>query len=232
MPYITGGYKMELSRGEDPKASYEVNSIGLLAGPIHKKLLAYYNDIHAARACGNTEEATKLKSLALPLLEQFELTECKSTPNPAWLLAKMHAGFYVAKGDFETALKFECEGYKHANEEPQTNDRAKDQRKSVSASNIADELWRVGRAKEGLDWAFLSVQLWETNSINHLVLAITAFHAGLKDQAEAILSKLFDLADFDNEHDALAACIAYEGELVHMKELKSVQKLLTQIGVN
>ncbi|HEY6249313.1 MAG TPA: hypothetical protein VI685_05100 [Candidatus Angelobacter sp.] len=215
----------------DPKASYEVNTIGLKAGPIHQKLLAYYNDLHNARAEGNLVTIEKLEQLVPPLIEEFERTECKATPNPSWLASKMLAGFQVARGDFQSALKFELEGYRHADEEPPIGDaKARDRRRSVSASNVADEMWRVGRAAEGLEWALLSVDLWPENSINVLVLGICAFHAGLKEKADEIFAELSELADFTNERDTLAACLAYERELRHMQELKSVQKLLAEMG--
>jgi len=213
------------------KASYEVNTLGLHAGPLHVQLLAYYNDMHEAQAAGDTATISRLQQVVPPMLDDFEKTECKTTANPQWLATKMRAGWYVALGDFETALKFERAGYDHAeHERPGQDIKGRNQRRSISASNVADESWRMGRAAEGLPWALLSVDLWPENSVNHLVLAITAYHAGQKETADKILAELGAIADFTNRRDALAACLTYERELRHMRDLKSVQDLLAELG--
>lgn len=215
-----------------PKASYEVETIKLEAGPRHKRLLGYYNEMHEAQAAGDTATIHELEQIVPPLLDEFEATECPNMPNPGWLSGKMRAGWHVARGDFETALKFEQQGYRHADEEPDAKETrtAKARRKSVSASNIADELWRLGRAQEGLPWARLSVELWPSNTINHLVLAITAYHAGLRDEANQIIAQLRQIADFSRERDVLSKCMSFERELKAMTDLSAVQQLLQHMG--
>src|SRR5882672_4044901 len=145
------------------KASYEVNTLGLKVGPIHEKLLAYFNEMHEARAAGDTQTIEELEELVPQLLDEFESTECLNSPNPGWLAGKMRGGWNVARGELYAALQAELNGFRYADEEPSApdgNDTARKHRKSVSASNIADQLWRMGRAAEGLPWAQLSVELW------------------------------------------------------------------------
>jgi hypothetical protein len=216
------------------KASYEVNTLGLKVGPLHERLLAYFNDMHEARAAGDTQTVEKLEELVPRLLDEFESTECRNYTNPGWLAGKMRGGWNVARGDFESALQAERLGFRFANEEPSApdgNDTEKRHRKSVSASNIADQLWRVGRAAEGLAWAQLSVELWSANSINYLVLGITAYHAGLKDQANQIFRTLRQAADFKDDRDAIAKCMQFERELHNMADLSAVKDLLEDMGV-
>lgn len=216
----------------DQKPSYEVNTLRLNVGPLHQRLLGYYNEMHEAIASGDGDTVQELEEIVPPLLEEFEATECQTSVNPGWLAGKMRGGWHVARGDFNAALRFELNGYQHAAEEPDNRDNpiGKAHRRSVSASNIADQLWRLGRAREGLDWARISVELWPENTINHLVLAITAYRAGLRKEADQVLSKLRQVAEFGNEHDALSLCISFERELHGMTELPAVESLLRDMG--
>jgi len=216
------------------KASYEVNTIGLKVGPLHERLLAYFNEMHEARASGDTQTVGELEVLVPQLLDEFESTECSNTPNPGWLAGKMRGGWNLARGDLNSALQAELAGFRYANEEPSAadgNDTEKNRRKSVSASNIADQLWRMGRAAEGLPFAQLSVELWPSNSINYLVLGITAYHAGFKEQADKIFSNLRQAANFKDDRDAIAKCMEFERELHDMTDLPAVRDLLEDMGV-
>ena len=216
-----------------PLASYEVNSLGDDVGPLHKRLLAYFNEMHEATAAGDTETIQELEQVVPPLLDEFEATEALTTPNPGWLSGKMRAGWYVACGRYEEALAFEYKGWLHAVSEAdaEENHAAKARRKSVSASNIADELWRLGRATEGLPWARLSVDLWPSNTINHLVLAITAYHAGLHDEADQMIERLRQLANFGDASDILSECMSFEQAFHEMTALPSVRRLLQDMEV-
>lgn len=214
-------------------ASYEVNTLGLEVGSVHKRLLAYFNDMHEARATGDTQTIEDLEEFVPTLLDEFEATECQNTPNPKWLSNKMRGGWNVARGDIEAALEAEMTGYRHANEETSADgdDTAHDRRRSVSASNIADQLWRLGRAEEGMPWAQLSVELWPTNGVNYLVLAIAAYYAGYKTQADQIFRSLQQVADFRDEADLLSKCMIYERELRAMTDLPAVKNLIEKMEV-
>jgi hypothetical protein len=216
------------------KASYEVNTLGLKVGPIHERLLAYFNEMHEARAAGDTQTIEELEVLVPQLLDEFESTECRNYPNPGWLAGKMRGGWNLARGELYAALQAELTGFRYADEEPSApdgNDTAKKRRKSVSASNIADQLWRMGRAAEGLPWAQLSVELWPSNSINYLVLGITAYHGGLKKQADQIFRNLRQVANFKDDQDVIAKCMEFERELHTMIDLPTVKDLLEDMGV-
>ena len=217
------------------KASYEVNTLALKVGPMHERLLEYFNEMHEARAAGDTQTVEELEVFVPQLLKEFESTECRNFANPGWLAGKMRGGWNLARGDLDAALQAELIGFRYADEEPSAldgNDTPKNRRKSVSASNIADQLWRMGRATEGLPFAQLSVELWPTNSINYLVFGITAYHAGLKKQADQIFSKLREAADFGDEQDVIAKCMEFERELLNMTDLPAVRDLLEEMGVN
>jgi hypothetical protein len=214
--------------------SYEVNTLALKVGPIHERLLAYFNEMHEARAANDKQTVEELEVIVPRLLDEFEITECLDTPNPGWLAGKMRGGWNLACGDLDAALQSELSGFRYADEEPSASDgddTQKNRRKSVSASNIADQLWRLGRAAEGLPWAQLSVELWASNSINYLVLGITAYHAGLKSQADQIFSKLREATNFDDDQDAIAKCFQFERELQDMTDLPAVRDLLEAMGV-
>jgi hypothetical protein len=215
-------------------ASYEVNTLGLKVGPLHERLLAYFNEMHEARAAGDTQTIEELELLVPRLLDEFEATECRNSPNPGWLAGKMRGGWNLARGELYAALQAELAGYHYADEEPSApdgNDTAKKHRKSVSASNIADQLWRMGRAAEGLPWAQLSVELWPSNGINYLVLGMTAYHAGLKKQADQIFRNLRQVANFKDDQDVIAKCMEFERELHTMTDLPTVKDLLEDMGV-
>ncbi len=216
------------------KASYEVNTLALKVGPIHERLLRHFNDMHEARAAGDTQTIEELEVLVPRLLDEFESTECRNSPNPGWLAGKMRGGWNLARGDLNSALQAELTGFRYADEEPSAadgDDTQKNRRKSVSASNVADQLWRMGRAAEGLPYAQLSVELWPSNSINYLVLGITAYHAGFKEQANQIFSNLRQAANFKDDQDAIAKCMEFEGELLDMTDLPAVRDLLEDMGV-
>jgi hypothetical protein len=216
------------------KASYEVNTLALKVGPIHERLLRYFNDMHEARAAGDNQTIEELEAIVPRLLDEFESTECRNSPNPGWLAGKMRGGWNLARGDLNTALEAELRGFHSADEEPPAadgDDTQKNRRKSVSASNVADQLWRLGRAAEGLPYAQLSVELWPSNPINYLVLGITAYHAGFKEQADEILSNLRLVANFKDDQDAIAKCMEFERELRDMTDLMAVRNLLEDMGV-
>lgn len=121
------------------KASYEVNTLALKVGPIHERLLRYFNQMHEARASGDRQTTEKLEAIGPNLLKEFEATECRNSPNPGWLAGKMQGGWNLARGDLDSALEAERSGFQYANEEPSAadgNDTEKNRRKSVSASNI------------------------------------------------------------------------------------------------
>lgn len=205
--------------------------MGLEIGPLHRRLLDYFNEMHEARATGDVRLVDELDALVPELLDEFSATECLESSNPGWLANKMRAGWQVARGNFAAALQFESMGYRHAaDEQGEGGDTEANRRRSVSASNIADQMWRLGRSKEGLPWAKLSVELWPSNSVNYLVLAITAYHAGLKDEADQLFAHLRQAASFDDERDVLAKCMEFERELQNMSELASVRGLLENLG--
>jgi tetratricopeptide (TPR) repeat protein len=212
----------------EPKASFEANTLAEYTGPLHRKLIRYFNDYHEAVEEGDREAMQELDEVVPPLLKKFGESEVQSSPNPSWLKAKMWAGWHVARGEYEQALAFEQEGWEHAQaeiERPETRE-AVAKRQSVSASNIADELRRIGKHEEALKWALLSVELWSSNPINHLVLALAMYRGGYHDKAERIIEELLRMADFRSGRDILANCMKYERELYEMDNLRAVQALL------
>src|SRR5258708_23985270 len=127
------------------KASYEVNTLALKVGPIHERLLRYFNDMHEARAAGDTQTIEELEVLVPRLLDEFESTECRNSANPGWLAGKMRGGWNLARGDLNSALQAELTGFRYADEESSAadgDDTQKNRRTSVSASNVADQLPR------------------------------------------------------------------------------------------
>ena len=224
---------MKEIRNVNGGASYEVNTLGLEVGDLHKRLLSYFNEMHEARATGNSQTIDHLEAFVPTLLDEFAATECNYTQNPRWLENKMRGGWNLARGNVEAALEAELTGYYYANTEKIASDEdetATKRRQSVSASNIADQLWRLGRAKEGLSWAQLSVKLWSSNSINYLVLGITAYYAGYKNQANHIFSSLGQIADFKDERDMVSKCMQFERELRTMTDLPAVKNIVEKMG--
>ena len=209
------------------KASYEVNTLRIATGPCHRRLVDAFNEYHEALDLQDEETMSRLGLEVPVLLDEFDRTESDKSDNPPWLRCKMRGGWHVARGEFEKALVWEVQGFRHAESEPGGPEAAR--RMSVSASNIADELTRLGRADEALEWGRLSIELWPSNAINHLVMAMALYRAGLRDQAEHIIEELRRLADFGNENDVLAKCIAYDRELHEMDDLPAVQQLLREM---
>jgi len=218
---------MEALAADPKKASYEANTLRTNTGPLHAELVRLYNAIHEAVAEGDGETCRELAQRARALLKAFEETESHKAENSAWLTKKMWAGLHVALGEFEKALAFETEGFRFAQSEPDSPEtaQAKARRMSVSASNIADELRRLGRAAEALPWAKLSVELWSSNTINHLVLALALYQAGLTSEADQVIEQLRRVAKFGDARDVLSKCMSYERELHGMDDLPSVRRL-------
>ncbi len=227
---------MSAPHTRQPSGSFEVNTIGSYVGDLHRELVACFNEYHEAVGCSDRQKMTQLASTIPDLLDKFEKENAPSSANPQWMVAKMRAGWCLAKGEYEEALEWEMAGFEHATSEPDHAEtiEGKTKRRSVSASNIADELRRLGRAPEALKWAFLSIELWPTNSINHLVLAMAMYRTGSTIEAEQIMEELVRVADFRNSRDTLATCMAYERELHEMSDLKAVGALLAHVrcGVN
>lgn len=218
-----------LTAATAPKASFEANTMRIETGPLHRQLTHDFNNCHEAVAGGDLITVAKLEASIPPLLEQFEKEESARFENPSWLVEKMWGGFYVALGDYVKALEHELRGWDHAiaDTAPETPEKAR--RQSISASNIADELLRLGRAKDALPWAQRSVELWSSNPINHLVLAMVYHRAGFHSEADEIVEQLRNAARFGDESDILASCMSYENELHAMTELPAVQRLLADI---
>ncbi len=209
----------------NPKGSFEVNTIGIKTGPLHKKLVTLFNQRHDALARRDVHEMTQLDGIIPQVLAEFDQTESENCENPHWLRCKMRAGWEVAKGDYEAALVWEQEGFDHASAEPDESAAAR--RLSISSSNIADELTRLGRPEEALEWARLSIELWPTNAINHLVMAMALYRAGFPESSNHMVEELLATANFDDEGDVLATCMSYEQELHDMSDLPAVQRILS-----
>ena len=220
--------------GDPKKASYEANTLSIKTGPLHAKLISYFNETHEAVANTDMGTVDELRKIVPALLEEFERTECEKYENPAWLKFKMRAGWHVALGEFEKAYKFEHEGLLAAAGEPErrSNRETRTKRISISASNIADQLLRQGRALEALEWAKTSVDLWPTNTVNHLVYGQVLYHAGMKKHANGILDELRRVAQFGNSRDVLAKCMTYERALQDMFELPAVKQLLREMRLS
>jgi hypothetical protein len=215
------------------KASFEVNTIREWVGPLHRQLIRNFNDRHESLEKDDREAADELDQLVPPLMEEFEATEAPRAENPQWLIWKMRAGWHVARGDYEEALNCEVEGYKHAEAEPDRPETrvATARRRSVSASNIADELRRLGRAHEALKWARLSIELWPSNTINHLVLAMAVYRAGYPAEAGRIIAELLNAVELGDDKDTLANCMAFERELHEMRDLDpAIRSLLGSLA--
>lgn len=213
-----------------PTGSFEANTIGETTGPKHARLLRELNGIHEAVAEGDDYRIKKAKTTVPALLRDFAATESQSHVNQPWLIAKMLAGYHVALGEYPEAIRYEMEGYQHALAEPDTNEGVC-KRRSVSASNLSDQLRRIGQISESLSWGRLSIELWPSNMVNHLVLALAVYQAGHKLEADKILQKLVEFADFDSGTDILANCMAFEAELHEMDDIASVQQLVTKLAV-
>jgi len=222
---------MATTKAGPHKASFEANTLAEYVGPLHREIIRYLNDYHEAVEVVDREIMRELDDRVPPLLDEFERTEVQNSPNPQWLRAKMRAGWHVARGEYEQALAFEREGWEYAQaevERPETRE-AVAKRRSISASNIADELRRLGRHEEALKWALLSVELWSSNPINHLVLALAMYRSGYHDKAERIIEELLRVADFGSSRDVLANCMRYERELYEMDDLRAVRTLLANV---
>jgi len=214
------------------RASFEVNTIREWLGPIHEELIDRFNDRHETVETGDAEAAAELDREIEPLLIKFEATEAPLSANPGWIASKMRAGWCIARGDYADALEYEKKGYEYAVAEVVTPETqlANAKRKSVSASNIADELRRLGDAEKALEWARLSVDLWPSNAINHLVLAMAVYRAGYPTEAGRLIAELLSSVELDNPRDTLANCVAFEQELHLMTDLEPVQKLLRSLN--
>lgn len=222
---------MSTKVGNPKRASYEANTLRTKTGPIHEKLVHYLNETHEAVANEDEQTLEDLVGIVPQLLEEFERTEACLAENPVWLAKKMRAGWHVALGEFEQALELEKEGWRAASAEPETGDNAeaRARRISVSANNIADELRRLNRASEALPWAKASVDLWHTNTVNHLVFAMVLYQVGMRKQADFILEELRKVAKANGERDVLSKCFAYERELQDMMDLPSVRGLFEEM---
>src|SRR5262245_61862325 len=158
-------------------ASYAVYTHPKPLGQQLRKLRAFFNDYHQAVRDNDAETMDRLDELVPPLLDEFERGESWEDENPQWRRRSTRAGWHVARGDFELALEYEMEGWHYANVETEktANNKWTDIQKSVSASNISDILRRLGRYEEAIHWGKVSVDLWGTNTINHLVLALALY---------------------------------------------------------
>jgi hypothetical protein len=133
----------------------------------------------------------------------------------------------MGQGEISLALDEEMQAWSYACEEVDTNPSANAvKRKSITASNIADELRRLGRIEESLVWAKISCDLWNTNPVNFMVFALSLYRAERKREADEIIDELRKLADFESGFDALSACLSFERELHSMTDLDSVKSLL------
>lgn len=212
----------------DPtKASYEANTLLIQTGELHAQLLSYLNQTHEAVANGDKPALAEMRKVVPEVLSRFERSECENYENPTWLGNKMRAGWHVALGEFDKAYEYELAGWRAATSEPemQSNRDTRTKRVSISASNLADQLLRMGRASEALPWAKASVELWPSNTVNHLVFGQVLYHVGMKKQADFVIEQLRQLAQFGDSRDVLSKCMAYERALQDMADLQSVKRL-------
>lgn len=219
---------MNIKTGNPKQASYEVPTISELTGPLHEKLIHYFNETHEAVAHEDEDTLNELRGFVPELLQDFIDKESGLSENPAWLVNKMYAGWHVALGDFEQALQYEHAGFRAASGEPETeaSKESRTKRISVSANNIADELRRLGRESEALPWAKSSVDLWPSNTVNQLVWSLVLYRVGMPDQANFIINELRKVA---SQHDVLSKCMSFERELQDMVDLPAVRRLFVDM---
>ena len=214
-------------KSEPRKASFEVNTLPEPVGPLRRRSSPTSTRITRLSTGATRRRCTSSTDGSRRCWTSSTGPRAGRQTTPSGFRRKLGRGGLSARGEYEKALDLELAGWKHAEAEldrPETR-LATARRKSISASNIADELRRLGRTTEALEWGRLSVELWPSNSINHLVLAMAVYRAGYHDEADRIIEQLRRMADFLSGRDVLALCLSYERELHEMDGLPSVQRL-------
>ena len=211
----------------DLNPSYEVATYPEVVGPQRKEIYRNFNRMHEARRLGNESEIEDLFIIMPVMLDKFEKTESNESHNPKWRRLTTRAGWHLAEGNAELALEYETEGWNAADEYAEVgNPEHVSKQKAISASNIADELNRLGRYTESVDWAEKSCELWTGNPINHLVLAISLANAGRKEKAAEIFRLLIDFVN-EKGHGALRVAI-YEDQLAEV-EIPEASELIQAV---
>jgi tetratricopeptide (TPR) repeat protein len=213
------------------KASYEVISLPTGHEPLRQQLTSLFNDYHEARAKGDTERMAQLDATIPVVLDEFERTESRNAENPAWLRRVKRAGWHCARGDEELALEYEMDGWRFANAEPKAGVAPETvaRWKSISASNISDALRRLGRYEEAVVWGKVGCELWPSNPIKYLILALALYRVGEREDAERIFKELRKVAAAQDGKNALASCLLYERDLQEMTDLPSVRAMLDDL---
>src|SRR6476660_3111893 len=140
----------ELPDDQRMSASYNVSTYPGDRGPLRARLTDICNAAQEARRNGELARLPGLEQEFAAVFHQFDQEECLRAELPAWRRPFMLAAWRAAIGDWAGALNLDQQAWQAACHAQSTFPSAErlTQLKALSASNMADELRRLGRFDE------------------------------------------------------------------------------------
>jgi hypothetical protein len=208
-------------------ASYNVSTYPGDRGPLRARLTEICNAVQEARRSGDLDELPALEREFDVVFEQFDREECPRAELPAWRRPVMLAAWRAATGDWAGALALDRQAWQAACAAEDTFPARErlTQLKALSASNMADELRRLGRLDEAVQWAKRSCELAPEHTGYAFVYALCLARAGARVEADRLFRVL--LAPSDDASKNLAQLVApFEDDLDEISDLPAVAEYL------
>ena len=208
-------------------ASYNVSTYPGDRGPLRARLTAICNSAQESRRNYDLGELLALEREFNAVFDQFDREECPRAELPAWRRPVMLAAWRAATGDWAGAFELDQQAWRAACAAENTfpaRDRLT-QLKALSASNIADELRRLGRLDEAVRWAKLSCELAPEHTGYAFVYALCLARAGARVEADRLFRAL--LTSCPGTPGNLAQLVApFEDDLDEISDLPAVAEYL------
>jgi hypothetical protein len=213
--------------GSAVSASYNVSTYAGDRGPHRTRLTEICNAAQEARRNGDFEQLPSLEREFHSVFDRFDREECPRAELPAWRRPVMLAAWRCAIGDWAGALELDQQAWHAAGAATDTFPAPLrlTQLKALSASNIADELRRLDRFDEAVQWAKLSCELAPEHTGYAFVYALCLARAGARTEADRLFRAV--LSPGEGAGQNLAQLVApFEDELDEVSDLPAVAEFL------
>jgi hypothetical protein len=207
--------------------SFNVSTYPGDRGPLRSRLTAICNAAQESRRDGDLGRLPDLEREFNAVFDQFDREECPRAELPAWRRPVMLAAWRAATGDWAGALDLDRQAWQAACTAEGTfpSPQRLIPLKALSASNMADELRRLGQFDEAVHWARLSCELAPDHTGYAFVYALCLARAGARHEADRLFGVLFAPAT-EGEQSVAQLVAPFEDDLDDVCDLPAVAQYL------
>lgn len=165
------------------------------------------NEMHEARATGQTARAADIRGLLLDLLRRYDESDADNHPNPAWARPNQRALVLSALGDVDAAVDAERIALRYADTP---------RRREISLDNLCDRSLRLKRYEEAVGYFLAAAEVAPASVPVMLNGAQALFMAGFKAESQSIFAALLAQPEQLSPTGPLGAYLDHEPRLAHI----------------